>query len=189
MLPSWSTRSDGHLLRHARRTPEAFAELYRRHEVVVFAFLARRSRDPELAAELASETFATALLRADRFRDTGEPAVGWLLGIARHQMLDAERRGRVDDRARRRLGVQPHALTDATYERIEALIDAGAAAPALSRALEALPAAQRQAVEAYVLDEQPYAALARDLGVSEATIRQRVSRGLARLRTNLEGTR
>lgn len=185
----WTSRSDGHLLRHANRAPEAFAELYRRHETIVFAFLARRCRDPELTAELASETFATALLRADRFRDTGEPAIGWLLGIARHQLLNSRRRGQVDDRARRRLGVERHTLTDASYERIEALIDAGAAAPRLHRALEALPATQRHAVEAYVLDEQPYEVLARDLGVSEETIRQRVSRGLSRLRTNLEGTR
>jgi RNA polymerase sigma factor (sigma-70 family) len=55
------------------------------------------------------------------------------------------------------------------------------------RALAALPAGQREAIRAHVLDEQPYSELAGRLGVPEATVRQRVSRGLARLRTTLEG--
>jgi RNA polymerase sigma factor (sigma-70 family) len=56
-------------------------------------------------------------------------------------------------------------------------------------ALDELPEAQREAIRAHVLDEEPYADLASRLGVSEATVRQRVSRGLGRLRTTLEGRR
>jgi DNA-directed RNA polymerase specialized sigma24 family protein len=37
-----------------------------------------------------------------------------------------------------------------------------------------------------VLDELPYTEVAGQLGVPEATVRQRVSRGLARLRTTFE---
>ena len=189
MPASWSSRTDGQLLRDASREPDAFGELYRRHETIVFSFLARRTREAELTADLAAETFAIALERADRFRDTGQPAIGWLLGIARHQLLDAQRSGRADDRARRRLGVHRPSLTDPSFERIEALIDAGATSPRLHRALAALPTPQRHAVEAFVLDERPYADLARDLGITEATMRQRVSRGLSRLRTTFESTR
>jgi RNA polymerase sigma-70 factor (ECF subfamily) len=56
-------------------------------------------------------------------------------------------------------------------------------------ALDALPDTQRDAIRAHVLDEQSYAELAERLGVAEATLRQRVSRGLARLRTTVEGDR
>ncbi|MEV4419981.1 sigma-70 family RNA polymerase sigma factor [Patulibacter sp. NPDC049589] len=189
MTSTWASRNDGELLRAARSDPDAFGELYRRHEAVVLAYLAKRSRDPEMTADLAAETFVTALMQPERFRDDGAPAIGWLLGIARNLLLEAWRRKRIDDRARRRLGAERTSMSDATLERIESLIDADASTPVLARALAALPDTQRLAVQAFVLDEQPYAELARQLGIPEATVRQRVSRGLARLRTTLEGPR
>jgi len=69
---------------------------------------------------------------------------------------------------------------------VEALIDAAETSEALQAALAALPHTERDAVRAYVIDEQPYANLARDRGISQATLRQRVSRGLARLRATME---
>lgn len=184
----WTTRSDGELLRCARSDPDAFAELYRRYEPIVIAFLARRTRDREQTADLMADTFAIALLNASRFRDTGDPAVGWLLGIARNQQLEAWRRTQTADRALQRLGVERPVLTDASIERIGEL-SAGRLTDQLERALARLPPGQRSAVEAVVVHDKPYADLAEHLGVPEATVRQRVSRGLARLRSTLEGTR
>jgi RNA polymerase sigma-70 factor (ECF subfamily) len=46
---------------------------------------------------------------------------------------------------------------------------------------------QRQAVRAHVVDDQGYTELAGVLRVPEATVRQRVSRGLATMRRGLEG--
>lgn len=163
--------------------------LYRRYEAIVLTFLVRRLGDPHLAADIAAETFASALLRADRFTDTGEPAIGWLLGIARHRLLNAVRRGHAEDDARRRLGLGRLDATDASLERVEALIDTNAIADRIHDALGALPENQREAIAAYVLDEQPYDVVADALGVPEATVRKRVSRGLARMRTALEGSR
>jgi len=40
------------------------------------------------------------------------PAIAWLYGIAGRQLAHAARRGAVEDRARRRLGMAPLALTD-----------------------------------------------------------------------------
>jgi DNA-directed RNA polymerase specialized sigma24 family protein len=50
-------------------------------------------------------------------------------------------------------------------------------------------ALERTAVEARVLEERDYSDIARDLSCSEAVVRQRVSRGLARLRRQLDGRR
>jgi RNA polymerase sigma factor (sigma-70 family) len=179
------SRSDRDLLAGIATDAEAFEELYRRYELVVAAFLMRRCRDPELAADLTTETFASALLNAERFRADG-PVAGWLLGIAHHALLETWRRGRTERRARDRLGIEPLA-PDPSYERVEALVDADAARPRLQRALDRLPQEQRDAITAHVLDDQPYPAIAGRLGIPEATVRQRVSRGLARLRTTLEG--
>ena len=53
--------------------------------------------------------------------------------------------------------------------------------------LQRLPADQRAAIEARVLDEQESEQIAAATHTSEAVIRKRVSRGLASLRRKLEG--
>ena len=54
--------------------------------------------------------------------------------------------------------------------------------------LAELPAEQRDAVAAHVLDEREYAELASSLQLSEAAVRQRVSRGLSALRRTHGGS-
>ena len=55
-MPQMDARSDAELL--SAPDPEAIGVFYDRHETAVLAFFARRTRDPEAAAELAAETFA-----------------------------------------------------------------------------------------------------------------------------------
>jgi RNA polymerase sigma-70 factor (ECF subfamily) len=187
MGENWTRCSDGELLRAVPRDADAFAELYLRYEAVVLRSLVGRTRDREVAADLTAETFATAFLQAARFRDDGGPAVGWLLAIAHHAFLMTLRRGRTEARARERLGVQLAPWSDASLDRIDALVDLTADAHPLRRALATLPDAQRDAVLHYVVGDQTYQELATALDLPQATVRQRVSRGLTRLRSQMEG--
>ena len=174
-------RTDEELLAAVAAEPEAFAVFYRRHVRPLLGYLVRRTRDGELAADLCAETFAAALDGAKRFDPGRGPAVAWLYGIARRQLGHALARGVVEDRARRRLGMAPLVLTDEALERIEA--EAGEVATA---ALDALPAEQREAVQARIVDERDYADIARATRTSEAVVRKRVSRGLAGLRARVK---
>lgn len=162
--------------------PEAFAVFYRRHVAGLLGYFLRRTQDPELAADLCAETFAAALDGAHRFDPGRGPAVAWLYGIARRLLAHAQRRGVVEDRARRRLGMAPLDLTDAAIERIEALAGSESA---LAQALAGLPPEQRAAVEARVVEERGYGEIARAAATSESVIRKRVSRGLAGMRARL----
>lgn len=179
-------RTDEQLLLAAAADPAAFEAFFRRRSELVLGYFLRRTGEPEVAADLMAETFAAALLGARRFRRRPEPALSWLFTIARHKLADHARRGRVADRARRRLGIERVALEDADLARIESSVDAAAAFPDARRALERLPSEQRAAVEAYVLDGREYREIAEEAGCSEAVVRQRVSRGLRALRTGLE---
>src|SRR5918997_1028533 len=156
--------------------PDDFALLYRRHVAGLLGYFLRRTRDPELAADLCAETFAAALDGAHRFDPARGPAVAWLYGIARRLLSHAQRRGAVEDRARRRLGMAPLDLTDAAIERIDAL---AGSERALAKVLSELPPDQRAAVEARIVDERPYRDIALAARTSESVIRKRVSRGLA----------
>jgi RNA polymerase sigma-70 factor, ECF subfamily len=181
------SRTDEALLAAVAAEPEAFAVFYRRHVAPLLGYFMRRTRDAELAADLTAETFAAALDGLHRFDPRRGPAVAWLYGIARRQLAHALRRGAVEDRARRRLGMAPLDLTDAALERVEALAAADATAAALNDALAALPEDQRAAVRARVLEEREYADIAVHARTSESVVRKRVSRGLAGLRSRLEG--
>jgi len=180
-------RSDDDLLAATRTEPEAFAVFYRRHVHALLAYFARRTHDAELAADLTAETFAAALDGAHRHRPEKGPGAAWLYGIAKRQLAHAAHKGAVEDRARRRLGMTPIALTDDGLERVEALATADAASPLLHQGLKALPKDQREAVLARVLDEDEYAEIATRARTSESVIRKRVQRGLTGLRHRLEG--
>src|SRR3954471_2197397 len=180
-------RSDDDLLAATRSEPEAFAVFYRRHVHGVLAYFGRRTRDADLAADLTAETFAAALDGAHRHRPDKGPGSAWLDGIAKRTLINAATKGAVEDRARRRLGMNPVAVTDEDLDRVEALATAEAGTPLRKQGLRHLPKAQREAVLARVLAEDEYADIAARAETSELVIRKRVQRGLAGLRQRLEG--
>jgi RNA polymerase sigma factor (sigma-70 family) len=175
--------SDTELLRRTAREPDAFGTFYRRHVHAVLAYARRRTGSAELALDLTAEVFAAALQASARYRPDGHGAGAWLYGIARHKVADSVRRGQVEDRARRRVGMQPLEPTDAGLARIEE--EAGG--DWLALLLDGLPEEQREAVRERVIDEREYAEIAERLRCSEQVVRKRVSRGLAALRARVEG--
>lgn len=178
-----SKRSDAVLAAAARAgDADAFGELFRRHHGDVLRFLHRRCGDVEVAADLMAETFAAALASLPARRTDVEEPRSWLLTIAHRKLIDSHRRAQVDDAARRALAMQPVTLDDVDLERLQALVDA---APATALAAE-LPAEQRHAVRARVLEERSYEDIAAELRTSPMVVRKRVSRALSHLRTRLE---
>jgi RNA polymerase sigma factor (sigma-70 family) len=162
---------------------DAFGTLYRSHLPIVLRWLLRQSGNREVAADLAAEVFAAALISAGSYRADSGSVAAWLLGIARNKLLESLRHQRVEDSARRRLGLEPAALTDADLERVEELASVEAEFAAL---LDRLPADQRNALTGRVIDERPYSQLAEQLQCSELVVRQRVSRALKTLRSQVE---
>jgi RNA polymerase sigma-70 factor (ECF subfamily) len=158
--------------------PEAFGMFYDRHVHSVLGYFARRTGDAELAADLASETFAAALAGRRGYRPRKGAAGAWLFGIASRKLADAQRKGYAERRMCRKLGMERIDLTDADIAHIEALGESGAL-------LAGLPADQEYAVRAHVIEERGYDEIAGELQTSEAVVRKRVSRGLATARRRI----
>src|ERR1700693_3843196 len=116
-------RSDTELLIASKGDPEVFTELYRRHAEDLLRYFARRTLDPETAAELMAETFADAFASRGSYTDLGVNGVAWIYGIARHQLGRFFRSRTVSASARRRLGMPERELALEDYERIEDLVD------------------------------------------------------------------
>lgn len=164
---------------------DAFGAFYRRHAKPVAAFHLARVRDGQDAADLTAETFAAALEAVDRFDPARGEAVAWLFGIARNRLLTAMRKGAVEQRARRRMGLERLVLDDAGLERVEAAASAEVVRVELREGFDALPPEQREAVALRVLLDHEYAEVAGAIGKSEVVARKRVSRGLSALRARL----
>lgn len=181
-----SKRGDPELLSAARDgDPMAFDAFYRRHRDLILAYSAQRTGDPELAADLVGEVFASALLAVrDRARDLPTEPLPWLFVIAQRKIIDSRRRRRVENDARRRLAMEPVVLDD---EDLASIVDiAGRTNVALSLASQ-LPPSQFEALRARVLNELEYSEIAKGSMCSEAVIRKRVSRALHTLRTVMGG--
>jgi RNA polymerase sigma factor (sigma-70 family) len=164
--------------------PEDFGRFYDGTIEMVLGYFARRVHDPEVAADLAAETYAAALAARHRFRRSSTPAIAWLFGIAQHKLVDYRRRGAAEDRMRRRLGIERVPLGEDDREMIGML-----GRDAAWKLINELPTEQREAVRAHVVDEQGYEEIAALEGTSEAVVRKRVSRGLGTLRQRLRGER
>lgn len=173
--------TDEELILASRNDPRAFRELYDRWAERLLAYFYRRVLDAEVAADLLAETFAVAYERRKRFRDIGRPGATWLYGIAAKELSHWFRRQEVEKRSLQRLGISVPALDDESIARIEGLADSDAHRAALAAALEQLSTAERDAVQARVVDELDYGEIASLLDCSEVAARKRVHRGLARL--------
>lgn len=168
----------------ALRDERVFAAFYARWERPVAAFFVRAVGRGDLAADLTAETFAAALESVERFDPLRGTAGAWLFGIARNVLGRSLEQGRVEDRARRRLGMPVLSVDDDLIARVEASAGDGRALALLSE----LPEDQRVALTRRVLDEREYGEIAAELACSESVVRKRVSRGLAALRARMTST-
>jgi RNA polymerase sigma factor (sigma-70 family) len=177
--------SDNELLRAASEDAEAFGVFYDRYAVALIGSLRRRTGSVDIALDIAGEVFAVALERIDDFVPTAEhSARSWLYAIARNKLVDFYRRGSAENNARRRLGIQSISLHESEVEILERRIDA--AGSGVLEALEELPIDERDAVRARVVEGVEYDSLSERLQVSQSVVRQRVSRGLRRLRISVK---
>jgi RNA polymerase sigma-70 factor (ECF subfamily) len=165
---------------------EAFDAIYDRHRPRVFAFLARLSGDRTLAEDLLQETFVRLAQKASDLDPATRP-LPWLFTVARNLYVDHRRRVILDfDRLRdlalwpsrpRRVEVTPFDLTQAseTERRLEA-------------ALLGLPTKYREAVLLVGVHGLSPNEAATVLAIRPEALRQRLSRGRARLHDMLEET-
>jgi RNA polymerase sigma-70 factor (ECF subfamily) len=153
----------------------------------LLAYFARRTLDGQIAADLTAETLADAFASRRRFHDRGDgSASAWLYTIGRRKLARFRRRQRVDEDARRRLGMPRLELMVDDIERVESLIDFEQVGRAVAAAFGDLRPEQREALRLRVIEGHSYREVALTLGCTENVARARVSRGLKRLAAQLD---
>lgn len=163
------------------------ASLFDEHAEGLLGYFAGRVADEQAAVDLVSETFAQALRSRRRFR--GEVATAgrpWLFGIAKNLLRRYLRTGLAERRAMDRVRLERVIVEPGDLAEIEHLARLDEMRRAIGRSWDALPAEQRVAINARIIDGRSYGSIAGETGVSEVTVRSRVSRGLQLLRGMLE---
>lgn len=170
--------TDAELIRRAREDMNALGDLYVRWKQPLFLWFRARLPESE-ASELTAELFAQAALGLTRFRDEAGGSAGpWLYGIGRNLLRRYYERGRVEQQARRRLGMTIRSY-ETDFEAAEQRIDSSSLG--LGAALDSLPQQQRDALELRVLEERSYREIASALACSEVAARLRVMKALGKL--------
>jgi RNA polymerase sigma factor (sigma-70 family) len=172
--------SDGELLRVG--SADAFGEVYDRHAAQVLAWA--RARVGEHAGDLTAEVFARAWLGRSRFRHEKESALPWLFGIAKNVLRESLRKRRVEDAARRRLGMPILLARDAALDAIE---DDRSLSESERRALASLPHQDRELLRLRVIEERSYRDIGLRLRCTPQAARRRFSRLLRQLQYTLGG--
>jgi RNA polymerase sigma-70 factor (ECF subfamily) len=179
------TSPDGTAIARSLSDPEAFTDIFDRHFAAVHRYIARRT-GRDTADDLAAQTFTLAFAHRGRYKDDLGTARPWLFGIATNLL-------RAEWRSNERRGVTVERLRDlaAPSSSPTAQGDAGtfgAEDDPLDAALHGLAVEQREALLLHVWGELSYAEVATALGVPVGTVRSRISRACAALRTELEDT-
>jgi len=121
----------------------------------VYGYLLSRCRNRTLAEDLTAETFLAAV-GALRRPDPPQLSVGWLVGVARHKLVDHWRRLEREQRGLRLLDGKSDEVTDPWDAELDAL--------RARQVLDALGPHHRAALTLRYLDGLPVAEVADHLG-------------------------
>jgi RNA polymerase sigma-70 factor (ECF subfamily) len=156
---------------------EAFGQLYDRYVTSIFRFVQARVGSTQLAEDITSDTFLRALRSIHTFTWQGKDFAAWLTTIARNLITDHYKSRRA----------QLELVTDAVPERPatgsgpEDDFLAAVSTQTLMRAVNALPAEQRDCVLMRFIQQLSIAETAQVLGKSEGAIKQLQLRAVRRL--------
>jgi RNA polymerase sigma factor (sigma-70 family) len=170
---------------------QRISEVVEREQSRLRHFIRRRVPDPRDAEDVLQDVFYE-LVEANRRLMPIEHVTGWLFRVARNRITDLFRKRRPesfgdsalpDDDERLQLEdllPSPDAGPEALYAR-NVLLDE------LERAVEELPAEQREVFVAHELEGRSFKAMAEETGVSVNTLLSRKRYAVLRLRERLQG--
>jgi RNA polymerase sigma-70 factor (ECF subfamily) len=170
------------LLEHATKGDgEAFAELVRQHQRMVFSIAWHFFRDATLAEDLAQDVFLQLFQSLREIRSEWH-LVFWLRQVATRKCIDHARR-------LQRQGNLPIELEAAALITAEAPPADRGEVEELRRLVAGLPAKFRAVVTLRYQEDMPPSEVARVLGCPVNSVKSRLQRGLALLRQRMKADR
>jgi RNA polymerase sigma-70 factor, ECF subfamily len=152
----------------------AMAALYDRYSSIVYSVALRVLQDTAAAEDVLQDIFMQLWRKPAAFDASRGNMAAWLAVIARNRAIDALRRRRPqDDIAEVMVSVEPDLASEAERSR---------AMEKVRGALQAMPPAQRAALEMAYFEGLTHAEIAEKSGDPLGTIKTRIRAGLLTLR-------
>lgn len=156
------------------------ARLFEKHHLAVQAYARRLGAQEADAEDVCSIVFEVAFRRLDTFRGASSPRT-WLFGIARRVLSDRRRSGA--SRYEELLDVMPERSSGTTPEDSALEVEVQ---EQVQTTVRALPSAQRQVVQEFMLEERSMAEVASRARVPLQTAYARLYAAHRRLGTELQ---
>lgn len=167
-----------------RKDVSALEVFYDRHRVLAYALALRMLSSPSDAEDVVQEAFLNVWRSADTFRPERSTARSWLLSIVHHRSIDKVRSRQSRPRAvELEEGMMIPDGADVWRE-----VAARLTSDDVRRALDLLPAAQRETIELAYFKGYTHTQIAELMEVPLGTVKGRMRIGLHRLKSALEGS-
>lgn len=169
------------LARAAAGDPEAFAEIYRHYQHVVYRFGCAMTGSESAAEDIAQETFVALFRDLARYDPTRASFTTYLYGIVRNLSRERLRRDR------RFLSLDALSATDRRADVVDPAraLEGAELAVQVRQALRKLPTRYRELIVLCDLHGMSYADAAAVSDISTAAVRSRLHRGRQLLRRQL----
>jgi len=168
--------------------PQVVAALYLEHADSLRRFVVGVLGDAESAADVLHATFAKLVELGHTVREEGHKS--WLFTVAYHEALAVRRRRLVEAKAAWRIAADSEASNSSrgrqAIEPAEQRLIRWETVQQVRRAIEQLPAQQRQVVRMRMVEQKKFAEIARELSLPLGTVLSRMQLALAKLRKSLD---
>jgi RNA polymerase sigma-70 factor (ECF subfamily) len=180
------------LIERAKVDSAAFGELFDEYYPAIFSYVLKRAADPVVAQDIASETFLKALQNLYKFQWRDVSISSWFYKIATNELRMYFRAGKYTPSSLEQLydqeGYEPEGDTDIVTELvdIQSAIDRSQAFLQAQSALVKLPLKYQEVISLRFVEKKKLSEIGQILGKKEGTIKSLLSRGLKKLRQELE---
>lgn len=165
-------KSDEQWMReYSAGSEDAFGHLYEKYSPMVYAFIKRRMRESE-AEDVFQKVWRHLHEKRSIYKD--QPFAPWLFVLMRNLIIDEYR------------SLDRRKMKGIENELVERIYSLKQADPDVEELLLRLPEESRNLVRNYYLEEISYEELEIKTGLSQANLRQRLSRAIRGLRKQYE---
>lgn len=171
-------REEHTIVEQSKKDSKAFGILYEKYFDRIYNYLLRQTDDEDLAGDLCSQTFISALNNLPRYEFRGLPFSAWLYKIAGNE---------VNKHYRKTKGKKVFSIEEIRVKELVEQVDEAWDEELIQRMLNylnELPTEMLQVLELRFFEDKDFKEIAFILDITESGAKMRTYRALDKLRTN-----
>ena len=178
-------KSEWEVIEAAKKNPREFGVLYNKYYTPIFKFLMKRTANPDLSAELCSQTFLKAMKQIQNYEFRGVPFSAWLFRIASNELGQFYRKSNkkrvvsIEDEFIPEIGMEANLNLERTdeHEKLRSMLIA---------TLDELKEKDLKIIEMRFFEQRPFKEIAQILEITESNAKMKTYRILERMKKKID---